>query len=142
MVSSHATRLLSTGSSGECCWLLKIFVKPLYAMEGRMHFSKTVCAHRALETQDLITTNLHDHITPNMWPPNLPNLSPFDYFMRGVVDHLINIPAIWLISWKASLPDWCPVLIQTTWYIYVNKPVPTLKSSLQLKEVAWIKYTI
>ena len=29
--------------------------------------------------------NLYDHITPNIWPANSPNLNPLDYYMNCVV---------------------------------------------------------
>lgn len=47
-------------------------------------------AHKAVVTQDWMAANLHDHITPNMWPPNSPDLNPLDYYMWGVVERETN----------------------------------------------------
>ena len=33
-------------------------------------------SHKAIVTQDWLSENFHDHVTPNMWPPNSPDLNP------------------------------------------------------------------
>ena len=33
---------------------------------------------------------LHDHITPNMWPPSSPDLNPLDYYVWDVVERETN----------------------------------------------------
>ena len=34
-------------------------------------------SHKAMTTQDWMSENLHDHITPNMWLPSSPDLNPW-----------------------------------------------------------------
>ena len=41
-------------------------------------------------TQDWMPENLHDHITPNIWLPNSPDLNPSDYYVWGVVERETN----------------------------------------------------
>lgn len=36
-------------------------------------------AHTAHSTQERIANNFLNHITPNVWPPSLPDVRPFDY---------------------------------------------------------------
>jgi len=43
-----------------------------------------------MRTQDWMSENLHDHITPNMWPPSSPDLNPLDYYVWGVVERETN----------------------------------------------------
>ena len=33
---------------------------------------------------------MHDHITPNVWPPSSPNRNPLDYYAWGVVERETN----------------------------------------------------
>jgi len=47
-------------------------------------------SRKAMRTQDWMSENLHDHITPNMWPPNSPDLNPLDYYVWGVVERETN----------------------------------------------------
>ena len=47
-------------------------------------------SHKAMTTQDWMSENLHDHITPNMWPPSSPDLNPLDYYVWGVVERETN----------------------------------------------------
>ena len=35
-------------------------------------------SHKGMTTQDLMSENLYDHITPNIWPPSSPNLNSLD----------------------------------------------------------------
>ncbi|KAF2351053.1 hypothetical protein FHG87_018191 [Trinorchestia longiramus] len=37
--------------------------------------------HKALKTQDCMAENFHDHVTPNLWPPNSPDLNALDYYV-------------------------------------------------------------
>ena len=39
-----------------------------------------------MTTQDWMSENLHDHITPNIWPPSSPDLNPLDYYVWSVVE--------------------------------------------------------
>ena len=34
--------------------------------------------------------NLYDYITPNIWPPNSPDLNPLDYYVWSVVEKKVN----------------------------------------------------
>ena len=34
--------------------------------------------------------NLYDHIVPNIWPPNSPDLNPLDYYVWSVVEKDVN----------------------------------------------------
>ncbi|CAB3226072.1 unnamed protein product [Arctia plantaginis] len=43
-------------------------------------------SHKAMTTQDCMSENLHDHITPNLWPPSSPDLNPLDFYVWGVVE--------------------------------------------------------
>ena len=47
-------------------------------------------AHKAEVTQEWLAQNLHDHVTPNMWPPSSPDLNPMDYYVWGVVEKETN----------------------------------------------------
>lgn len=47
-------------------------------------------SHKAATTQEWMTRNLHNHITPDIWPPSSPNLNPLDYYVWGVVERETN----------------------------------------------------
>ena len=47
-------------------------------------------SHKAMTTQDWMSENLHDHITPNTWPPSSPDLNPLDYYVWVVVERETN----------------------------------------------------
>ena len=47
-------------------------------------------AHKAEVTQEWLAQSLHDHVTPNMWPPSSPDLNPMDYYVWGVVQKETN----------------------------------------------------
>lgn len=34
--------------------------------------------------------NFHDHVAPNLWPPNSPDYNPLDYYLWGVVEKEVN----------------------------------------------------
>ena len=34
--------------------------------------------------------NLYDHITPNIWHPNSPDLNPLDYYVWSIVEKEVN----------------------------------------------------
>ncbi|UYV63451.1 FKBPL [Cordylochernes scorpioides] len=36
-------------------------------------------SHTARTTQEWMAENLHDHVTPNIWPPSSPDVNPLDY---------------------------------------------------------------
>ena len=44
-----------------------------------------------MTTQDSMSENLHDHITPNMWPPSSTDLNLLDYYVWGIVEQETNI---------------------------------------------------
>ena len=37
-----------------------------------------------------MSKNLHDHITPNIWPLSSPDLNPLDYYVWGLVEWKTN----------------------------------------------------
>ena len=41
-------------------------------------------------TQEWIADNLHDYNTPNIWPPNSPDLNPLDYYVWSIVEEEVN----------------------------------------------------
>ena len=36
--------------------------------------------------QEWMAENVHDHITPNIWPTNSPDLNPLDYDVWSIVE--------------------------------------------------------
>jgi hypothetical protein len=42
-------------------------------------------AHRARETIELLQRETPDFITPDLWPPNSPNLIPVNYWVWGIL---------------------------------------------------------
>jgi hypothetical protein len=46
-------------------------------------------AHRARETVQLLQAETPDFITPDMWPPNSPDLNPVDYRIWGVMQERV-----------------------------------------------------
>ena len=92
----HATPLLSSKTSGECCCLhevLEAVVKPwIDSVRGERPYvfqQDSAFSHKAMTTQNWMSENLHNHITPNMWPLS-PDLNPLDYYVWGVVERETN----------------------------------------------------
>ena len=46
-------------------------------------------AHRARDTIELQRHNIPDFITPDMWPPNSPDLNPVDYVIWPVMQERV-----------------------------------------------------
>lgn len=46
--------------------------------------------HMDHAVQHWLSEHLHDHVTPNMWPPNSPDVTPLDYYIWGVVERQAN----------------------------------------------------
>jgi inhibitor of nuclear factor kappa-B kinase subunit alpha len=46
-------------------------------------------AHRARETIELLQRETPDFITPDLWPPNSPDLSPVDYRIWGILQERV-----------------------------------------------------
>jgi len=46
-------------------------------------------AHRARETIELLQRQTPDFITPDLWPPNSPDLNPVDYRIWGVLQECV-----------------------------------------------------
>lgn len=59
---------------------------------GLAHIFQRVSAlsHTALESQDWLGQNFHDHVTLNLWPPKTSYINPLDYYVRSVVEKEIN----------------------------------------------------
>ena len=47
-------------------------------------------SRKAMTMQDWMSENLHDHITPNIWPHNSPDINPLDYYVFRIVEREIN----------------------------------------------------
>ena len=62
-------------------------------MEGHMclNFKQDFApAYEPQVTQEWLADNFYDHITPNLWPPNSPDLNPLDYYVCGVLEREVN----------------------------------------------------
>jgi transposase len=74
--------------------VLKTVVKPWIdsIRNGRPYVFQQDSApsHKAKLTQEWMAENFHDHITPNIWPPNSPDLNPLDYYVWSVVEREVN----------------------------------------------------
>ena len=74
--------------------VLKTVVKPWInkVCNGRPYVFQQDSApsHKAIVTQDWLSENFYDHVTPNMWPPNSPDLNPMDYYVWSVVERETN----------------------------------------------------
>jgi len=46
-------------------------------------------AHRAHDTINLLERDTPAFISPDLWPPNSPDLNPVDYKVRGVMQHIV-----------------------------------------------------
>lgn len=53
---------------------------------GRLHlFQHDFAAFATGHTpQEWMAETLHDHVTPNMWPPSSSDINPMDYSVRGL----------------------------------------------------------
>ena len=47
-------------------------------------------SHKYQNTQEWLEDHFYGHITPNLWPPNSPDLNPMDYYVSGVVERDLN----------------------------------------------------
>ena len=47
-------------------------------------------SHASKMTQAWLLENIHHHWSPDLWPPNSPDLNPLDYFVWGVLESKIN----------------------------------------------------
>lgn len=46
--------------------------------------------HASKKTQAWLFENVYHHWSPDLWPPNSPDLNPLDYFVWGVLERKIN----------------------------------------------------
>ncbi|KAL1122351.1 hypothetical protein AAG570_003756 [Ranatra chinensis] len=46
--------------------------------------------HTSGKSQKWLSENFYDFTSPNVWPPNSPDLNPTDYFVRGAVEKDTN----------------------------------------------------
>lgn len=74
--------------------VLKTVVKPWIdsVRNGRLYVFQQDSApsHKARLTQEWMAENFHDHVTPDTWPPNSPDLNPLDYYVWGVIEKEVN----------------------------------------------------
>jgi len=68
-----------------CDVLLGQHLLPVIRSVAGDFFTYNVPAHRAGDIVEFLSRNTPDFITPLLWPPNSPDLSPMDYEMRGVL---------------------------------------------------------
>ena len=47
-------------------------------------------AHRARDTTNLLERDTPAFISPDLWPPNSPDLNPVDYKVWGVMQHRVD----------------------------------------------------
>ncbi|EFN75878.1 hypothetical protein EAI_04296, partial [Harpegnathos saltator] len=47
-------------------------------------------SHKAMTTQDWMTENFYDYITPNLWPPRSSDHNPLDYYVWSVIERETN----------------------------------------------------
>ena len=58
--------------------------------------------HTSGKSQKWLSENFYDFISPNVWPPNSPDLNPMDYFVWGAVEKDTNCTSS---NTKAQLMD-------------------------------------
>lgn len=58
--------------------VLEAVVKPRIDMRPYVSQQDSVPSHQAMTTQDWLSDNMHDHITPNMGPPSSLDYNPLD----------------------------------------------------------------
>ena len=46
--------------------------------------------HTSRKTQLWLSNNFIDFVLPHVWPPNLPNLNPMDFFVWGAIERCTN----------------------------------------------------
>ena len=74
--------------------VLSTVVKPLMdeVAKGRPYVFQQDSApcHASKKTQAWLLENVHSHWSPDLWPPNSPDLNPLDYFVWGVLEARTN----------------------------------------------------
>jgi len=86
---SKSIRAISKDLQVSECTIRRIIHEDIWYKSYAMR-KDSAPSHKAMRTQDWMSENLHDHITPNMWPPSFPDLNPLDYYVWGVVEREIN----------------------------------------------------
>ena len=65
-------------------------VQVLYNAQTSIYvLTNSTSSHKAMKTQDKMSENLHDPITPNIWPSSFSS-NPLDYYVWGVVEWETN----------------------------------------------------
>lgn len=74
--------------------MLSTVVKPWIdkVVDGRPYVFQqdSAPAHTARKTQEWLSVNFYDHVTPDLWPPNSPDCNPLDYYLWGAVERITN----------------------------------------------------
>ena len=84
----------------------------------KMWLFKAAPAHCARETVEVLCRETPDFISPDLWPPNRPDLNPVDYEIWAVMQHRVYQRKIHTIDeLKQRLIEvWCG-LEQSTWLL-------------------------
>jgi len=57
----------------------------------RLSFNKTTLYHRVKDTIKLLQQETPDFTSPDLWPPNSPDLNPVDYKVWGVMQQRVYV---------------------------------------------------
>ena len=77
---------------GEWCVLSRCVLAIKHVSGGYMYFTfhqDSAPAHRARETIVLLSRETPDFISPQLWPPNNPDLNPVDYQIWSVLEERV-----------------------------------------------------
>lgn len=59
-------------------------------MQWKVFQQDSAPSHKAIVTQDWLSDNFYDHVIPNMWPSNWPDLNPMVYYVWSIVERETN----------------------------------------------------
>ncbi|XP_076046122.1 uncharacterized protein LOC143028211 [Oratosquilla oratoria] len=63
-------------------------------------------SHKAQSTQEWMSDNQYDHVTPNMRPPNSPDLNLMDYYVWSIIERdTIRYPHNNIVSLKTAIVE-------------------------------------
>lgn len=79
-------RLNSAGYTEVLEIVMKLWLEVVCIGRPYVFLQDSVAAHKAVVTQDCMSANMHNHITPNMWTPNSPDVNPLEYYMCLLVE--------------------------------------------------------
>ena len=82
--------------------LLITVVKPWITMVDHVYGSRILLPATTGKSKKWLLTNFSVYTSPNVWPPNSPDLNPMDYYVWGAVEKDTNCCAS---TTKAQLID-------------------------------------